>query len=99
MAQYSNPDKQRQPEGYELNKSELSDADFTGKLLEFYDDTYLDLPSFAELVGYDRGTVASWLGERTPTNSGLPSPEERAKNSNPVGRAGRRSEAVAGTYP
>jgi hypothetical protein len=46
MAQYSNTDKQRQPEGHELNKSGLSDADFTGKLLEFYDDTYLDLPSF-----------------------------------------------------
>jgi hypothetical protein len=79
MAQYSNPDKQRQPEGYELNKSELSDADFTGKLLGFYDDTYLDLSSFAELVGYGRDTVASWLGERTPINSGLPSPDERAR--------------------
>lgn len=79
MGQYSDTHKQRQPEGHELNKSELSDADFTGKLLEFYDDTYLDLPSFAELVGCDRGTVASWLGERTPTNSGLPSPEERVR--------------------
>jgi len=79
MAQYSNRDKKRQPEDYKLNESGLSDADFTGKLLEFYDDTYLDLSSFAELVGDDRDTVASWLGERTPINSGLPSPEERAR--------------------
>jgi hypothetical protein len=79
MGQYSDTHKQRQPEGHELNKSELSDADFTGKLLEFYDDTYLDLSSFAELVGYGEDTVASWLGERTPINSGLPSPAERAR--------------------
>jgi hypothetical protein len=94
MAQYSNPDKQRQPEGYELNKSELSDADFTGKLLEFYDDTYLDVPSFAELAGYPSVIVASWLGEPTcdgwdvlsvlesclrPFKAELPSPAERAR--------------------
>jgi hypothetical protein len=83
MAQYSDTHKQRQPEGHELNKSELSDADFTRKLLEFYDDTYLDLPSFAELVGRGTNTVAKWLGERTcstwPIKAELPSPSEQAE--------------------
>jgi hypothetical protein len=94
MAQYSNPDKQRQPEGYELNKSGLSDADFTRKLRELYDDTYLDVPSFAELAGYPSVIVASWLGEPTcdgwdvisvlesyirPFKAELPSPAERAR--------------------
>jgi hypothetical protein len=94
MAQYSNPDKQRQPEGHELHKSELSDADFTRRFRELYDDTYLDVPSFAELVGYPSVTVASWLGELIcsgwdvlsllencirPFKAELPSPAERAR--------------------
>jgi hypothetical protein len=94
MAQYSNPHKQRQPEGHELHKSELSDADFTRRFRELYDDTYLDVPSFAELVGYPSVTVASWLGELIcsgwdvlsllescirPFKAELPSPAERAR--------------------
>jgi hypothetical protein len=83
MAQYSEADKQRQAQSHETNKPELSDADFTRKLRELFDDTYLDVPSFAELVGYGRDTVASWLGDPTYSEwffkADLPSPGERAR--------------------
>jgi hypothetical protein len=76
MAQYSNPDKQRQPEGYELNKSRLSDADFTRRFRELFDTTGLNWIGFAKLVGCSPIVILDWYKGET---SSLPVASERGK--------------------